>query len=104
MSAARARGLGTAWTSLHLAYEREVAELLVLPEDIHQSSLIPTAYYTGYTFRPASRRSLVTGAPARPALPPFARRRSTGRVGGAQYQAVAGRLPGAQVRGQRGRR
>ncbi|MCQ0015276.1 nitroreductase family protein [Actinomadura madurae] len=53
--AARARGLGTAWTSLHLAYEREVAELLGLPEDVRQGALIPTAYYTGETFRPASR-------------------------------------------------
>ncbi|MEO3827438.1 nitroreductase family protein [Actinomadura sp. B10D3] len=53
--AARARGLGTAWTSLHLAYEREVAELLGLPEDVRQGALVPTAYYTGETFRPAPR-------------------------------------------------
>jgi nitroreductase len=53
--AARARGLGTAWTSLHLLYEREVAELLGLPEDVRQGALIPTAYYTGETFRPAPR-------------------------------------------------
>ncbi|MFA1548411.1 nitroreductase family protein [Actinomadura chokoriensis] len=53
--AARARGLGTAWTSLHLVYEREVAELLGLPEDVRQGALLPTAYYTGDTFRPAAR-------------------------------------------------
>ncbi|CNE32335.1 oxidoreductase [Mycobacterium tuberculosis] len=53
--AARARGLGTAWTSLHLVYEREVAEILGLPEDVRQGALIPTAYYTGDTFRPAAR-------------------------------------------------
>ncbi|MGP4024049.1 nitroreductase family protein [Actinomadura sp. 3N407] len=53
--AARARGLGTAWTSLHLTYESEVAELLGLPENVRQGALIPTAYYTGDTFRPASR-------------------------------------------------
>ncbi|TDB97594.1 nitroreductase family protein [Actinomadura sp. 7K534] len=53
--AARARGLGTAWTSLHLTYESEVAELLGLPEDVRQGALIPTAYYTGDTFRPAPR-------------------------------------------------
>ncbi|TDD88022.1 nitroreductase family protein [Actinomadura rubrisoli] len=53
--AARARGLGTAWTSLHLAYEKEVAELLGLPADVRQGALIPTAYYTGDTFRPAPR-------------------------------------------------
>jgi nitroreductase len=55
MLAARARGLGTAWTSLHLAYEREVAELLGIPADVHQGALIPTAFYTGDTFRPAAR-------------------------------------------------
>lgn len=55
MLAARARGLGTAWTSLHLAYEREIAELLGIPAEVHQGALIPTAYYTGDTFRPAPR-------------------------------------------------
>jgi nitroreductase len=58
MLAARARGLGTAWTTLHLAREREVAELLGLPEDVRQGALVPTAYYTGETFRPAPRRPL----------------------------------------------
>lgn len=60
MLAARARGLGTAWTSLHLRYEREVAELLGLPEHVRQGALIPTAYYTGETFRPAPRQPLET--------------------------------------------
>ncbi|MEV0591304.1 nitroreductase family protein [Nonomuraea cavernae] len=55
MLAARARGLGTAWTTLHLAYEREVAELLGIPGGVSQGALIPTAYYTGDTFRPAPR-------------------------------------------------
>ncbi|HST66253.1 MAG TPA: nitroreductase family protein [Mycobacteriales bacterium] len=55
MLAARARGLGTAWTTLHLRYEREVAELLGLPDGIRQGALIPTAYYTGETFKPARR-------------------------------------------------
>ncbi|MFD0898969.1 nitroreductase family protein [Actinomadura sediminis] len=58
--AARARGLGTAWTSLHLAYEREVAELLGIPPNIRQGALIPTAYYTGDTFKPARRAPLDT--------------------------------------------
>ncbi|HEY0542097.1 MAG TPA: nitroreductase family protein [Actinoallomurus sp.] len=58
MLAARARGLGTAWTTLHLAYEREVAELLGLPDDVRQGALVPTAYYTGETFRPAPRQPL----------------------------------------------
>ena len=54
MLAARARGLGTAWTTLHLRYEQEVAELLGLPEHVRQGALMPTAYYTGETFRPAA--------------------------------------------------
>jgi nitroreductase len=58
MLAARARGLGTAWTTLHLAHEAEVARILRLPDDVRQAVLIPTAYYTGRTFRPASRGSL----------------------------------------------
>jgi len=58
MLAARARGLGTAWTTLHLSYEEEVAGLLGLPADIRQAALIPTAYYTGDGFRPAARQPL----------------------------------------------
>jgi nitroreductase len=58
MLAARSRGLGTAWTTLHLRYEAEVAKLLGLPENVRQGVLIPTAYYTGETFRPAPRRPL----------------------------------------------
>lgn len=60
MLAARARGLGTAWTTLHLTREPEVAELLGLPADVHQGVLIPTAYYTGESFRPAPRAPLDT--------------------------------------------
>ena len=58
MLAARARGLGTVWTTLHLRYEREIAELLGLPEQVRQGALIPTAFYTGDTFRPAARQPL----------------------------------------------
>ncbi|GAA0612966.1 nitroreductase family protein [Kribbella sandramycini] len=56
--AARSRGLGTAWTTLHMLYEQEIQELLGLPEEIRQSVLLPTAYYTGDTFKPAARQSL----------------------------------------------
>jgi nitroreductase len=56
MLAARARGLGTSWTTLHLRYEREAAELLGLPyERYTQAGLIPVAYFTGDSFKPASR-------------------------------------------------
>jgi nitroreductase len=56
--AARSRGLGSAWTSLHLQYEREIAELLGIPPNVRQGVLLPTAYYTGETFRPAPREPL----------------------------------------------
>jgi nitroreductase len=58
MLAARSRGLGTAWTSLHLQYEKEVAEILELPEGVWQAALIPTAYYTGDSFKAAAREPL----------------------------------------------
>src|SRR4030095_10651375 len=37
--AARARGLGTAWTTLHLRYEKEISVLLGMPPDIRQGAL-----------------------------------------------------------------
>lgn len=61
MLAARARGLGTCLTSLHLRYEREAADLLGIPYDaVTQGGLVPTAYYTGETFKPAKREPLDT--------------------------------------------
>ena len=57
--AARARSLGTCWTTLHLAYEREVAELLGLPyDDYQQVGLITLGYSLGTDFKPAARRPL----------------------------------------------
>jgi nitroreductase len=55
MLAGRARGLGSAWTTLHLNREKQVAELLGIPDDVAQMALIPVAYYTGEDFRPAER-------------------------------------------------
>jgi len=56
MLAARARGLGTAWTSLHLAYEREAAALLGIPyEQVMQAALIPVAHTIGTEFKPGPR-------------------------------------------------
>lgn len=55
MLALRARGLGSAWTTLHLAYEQDVAKLLGIPETMTQAALLPVAYYTGEDFRPAMR-------------------------------------------------
>ncbi len=57
MLAARARGLGTCWTTLHLYHEREAAAILGIPyERIMQVALIPVAYTQGTSFRPAPRR------------------------------------------------
>lgn len=58
--AARARGLGSAWTTLHLQYEQEIAELLGIPDNVRQGVLLPTAYFTGETFKPAHREPLDT--------------------------------------------
>ncbi|MEW2531103.1 nitroreductase family protein [Streptomyces sp. NPDC047071] len=58
MLAARARRLGTAWTTLHLMYEKEIAELLGLPDGIVQAALIPTAFSLGTRFRHAARQPL----------------------------------------------
>ena len=55
MLALRARGLGAAWTTLHLRYEAEVAEILSIPPDVTQTALLPVAYYTGDDFKPAKR-------------------------------------------------
>jgi nitroreductase len=59
MLAARERGLGTSWTSLHLAHEREAAELLGIPYDEYgQAALIPMAYTVGTDFRPGNRKPI----------------------------------------------
>jgi nitroreductase len=56
MLALRARGLGSAWTTLHLPNERDVADLLRIPYDrVTQAGLIPVAYTLGTDFRPAPR-------------------------------------------------
>ncbi|WP_156690095.1 nitroreductase family protein [Mycobacterium sp. Marseille-P9652] len=53
--ALRSRGLGSVWTTMHLAKEREVAELLGIPETATQAALFPVAYTIGTDFRPAVR-------------------------------------------------
>jgi nitroreductase len=56
MLAARARALGTAWTTIHLAKEREVAELLGIPfGTVKQAVLTPIAFTKGTDFKPAPR-------------------------------------------------
>ncbi|MBF6353691.1 nitroreductase family protein [Nocardia higoensis] len=57
--AARSRGLGTAWTTLHLSYEREAADILGIPyEKVSQGAMLPVAYTKGTAFKPAPRKSL----------------------------------------------
>ena len=59
MLAARARGLGTAWTTLHLMFEEEAAKLLGIPyAEFMQAALIPVAYTKGTDFKPAPREPL----------------------------------------------
>lgn len=55
MFALRARGLGAAWTTLHLRYEKEIAAILDIPNYVTQAALLPVAYYTGEDFKPAKR-------------------------------------------------
>lgn len=55
MLALRSRGLGSAWTTLHLFFEKEAAELLGIPDHVTQAALLPVAYYTGTDFKPAKR-------------------------------------------------
>ena len=56
MLAARSRGLGTAWTTLHLGFQAEAAALLGIPDTVTQLALVPVAYYTGDDFKAADRR------------------------------------------------
>jgi nitroreductase len=55
MLALRARGLGSAWTTLHLMFEGEAAALLGIPPTVTQAALLPVAHFTGRDFKPARR-------------------------------------------------
>lgn len=57
--AARARGLASCYTTLHLVKEKETAELLGIPDNVMQGALIPVAHPLGGTdFKPGPRRDL----------------------------------------------
>lgn len=59
MLAARARGLGSSLTTVHLLYEREAAEVLSIPyEQVTQAALVPVGYTRGMEFQPAAREAL----------------------------------------------
>jgi nitroreductase len=56
MLALRSRGLGSVWTTLHLAREAEAATILGIPDTATQVALLPVAYTIGTDFTPAARR------------------------------------------------
>jgi nitroreductase len=57
MLALRSRGLGSAWTTMHLQKEREAADVLGIPYDrCAQAGLFPIAYTKGTDFKPAPRK------------------------------------------------
>lgn len=58
MLAARARGLGTCWTTLHLTQEKAAAEMLGIPDHVMQGALIPVAHTLGTDFEPGPRRDV----------------------------------------------
>jgi len=59
MLALRLHGLGTAWTTTHLEYEREAAEILGIPvERVTQAALFPIAYTLRAEFKPGYREPL----------------------------------------------
>jgi len=58
MLAARSRGLGTCFTTLHLIQEEAAKELLGLPDHVMQGALIPVAHTLGSDFKPGPRRDL----------------------------------------------
>jgi nitroreductase len=56
MLAARCRGLGTCWTTVHLMQEQAVAEVVGIPYDsVQQVCLSPLAFTKGTDFKPAAR-------------------------------------------------
>ncbi|MEQ8230743.1 MAG: nitroreductase family protein [Gammaproteobacteria bacterium] len=59
MLAARERALGTCWTTIHLMYEEEAADVLGIPyAEYTQVALVPVAYTRGTDFKPAPRKDL----------------------------------------------
>ncbi|MBM3225442.1 MAG: hypothetical protein FJZ47_16795, partial [Candidatus Tectomicrobia bacterium] len=57
--ALRARGLGTAWTTMILSKRRELAEVLGIPDGVTPIALLPVAWTIGADFKPAVRRPAV---------------------------------------------
>ncbi|MEM7412440.1 MAG: nitroreductase family protein [Myxococcota bacterium] len=56
MLAARTKGLGATWTTLHLAQADAAAEVLGLPDDFTQAVMLAVGFHKGDTFQPAKRQ------------------------------------------------
>jgi nitroreductase len=57
MLALRARGVASAWTTFTLLYEREMSEILGIPEGYTQAVLLPIAWLKSGDLHPAARFS-----------------------------------------------
>lgn len=55
MLALRSRRLASAWTTLHLLYEKEISDLLGIPANYTQAALLPVAWLAGGDLKPAAR-------------------------------------------------
>jgi nitroreductase len=93
MLAARARGLGTCWTTMHMPREREVADLLGIPYDsVQQVCLTPLAYTLGTDFKPAQREDPETYIHwdrwdvSKPVPPPWAGFANSNRANGSENE------------------
>ena len=53
--ALRSRGLGSVFTTLHLWKDKDVANLLGIPDGVTQVALLPVAFTIGTEFKPARR-------------------------------------------------
>jgi nitroreductase len=57
--ALHSRGYGSCITTLHLHYERQIGELLAIPDNYVQGCLLPVGrLHAGQTFKPAPRRPI----------------------------------------------
>ena len=59
MLAARARGMASAWTQIHLQFEEEVAAVLGINyAEVQQAAMIAVAYPYREDFKPAYREPI----------------------------------------------
>lgn len=56
--ALRSRGLGSTFTTAHVLFERELRELLAIPETHSVVCMVPLAYTIGTDFRPGPRQPI----------------------------------------------